>query len=233
MLKIIGISGKKQSGKNTAANYISGDVLRSQGMISDYILNDKGSLQIKTLDHNGNVGWGEFDLLRKDSEFCSYAENAIWPHVKIYHFADYLKKICVDLFDLTPDQVYGTDIDKNSATNYNMKAIEVLHYFGTDVMRKIKDSIWVDYTIKKIKEEESSVALIPDVRFPNEVAKIKEAGGVVIRLDRNVFDSDHHCETSLDENKYDWSNFDYIIKNNDGNVSDLCKDLEQLKPLWR
>ena len=41
-------------------------------------------------------------------------------------------------------------------------------------MRSIKDTMWVDYTIKKIKQEQSSVAIIPDVRFPNEVHAIKE-----------------------------------------------------------
>ena len=103
---------------------------------------------------------------------------------KIYHFADPLKAMAIDLFDLSPTQVYGTDEDKNTVTPYLAQDAalkgkdvldnihmtrEFLQYFGTDVMRSIKDTVWVDYTIKKIKQEQSSVAIIPDVRFPNEV----------------------------------------------------------------
>ncbi len=238
-MKIIGIAGRKQAGKNTVANYINGSILQSLDMISDFEIGNNGELEIKTKDSSGTEGWGVFDVTRKDEEFISYAENALFPYVKIYHFADPLKLMAIDFFDLEPQQVYGTDKDKNTSTPYTqngwnnkMTAREFLQYFGTEVMRNIKDTVWVDYTIKKIQQEQSSVAIIPDVRFPNEVDAIKKAGGIVIRLDRNIYDDQHVCETALDKDKYDWDNFDYIINNNDSSLSDLCKSLEKLKHFW-
>ena len=101
------------------------------------------------------------------------------------------------MFDLTPQQVYGTDEDKNTPTPYGKTAREFLQSFGTDIMRSIKDTVWVDYTLKLIQQEQSALALIPDVRFPNEVNATHKAGGYVLRLDREVYSSTHNCETAL------------------------------------
>lgn len=227
-MKIIGISGRKQSGKNTVANYINGDILKSLSMVQDFSISEEGELLIKTSEH-----YGCFDVTRKDEQFVTYAEKELWPHVKIYHFADYLKKICVDLFDLTPEQVYGNDEQKNTDTKYDMSSREFLQWFGTDVMRKIKDTIWVDHTIKTILSEQSSVAIIPDVRFPNEVDAIHDAGGVVVRLTRDPHESQHPCEVALDMSDYNWDTFDSIIYNQDSTIEDLCKKLESLNWIWR
>tara|TARA_R100001163_G_C5054064_1_gene190629 strand:- start:108 stop:854 length:747 start_codon:yes stop_codon:yes gene_type:complete len=239
MVKIIGISGTKQAGKNTVANFINGKVLKQIEMISDFKITLSGQLEIKTLDSSGHQGWGIFDVTRKDKDFIEYADLNLWPHIKIYHFADCLKKMCVDLFDLEPHQVYGSDADKNTKTaysingwNHKMTAREFLQYLGTDVMRKIKDTIWVDYTIKTILKEKSEIALIPDVRFPNEVEAIHKAGGIVLRLTRNPYASDHRCETALSREEYDWNNFDYVIDNNNSDINTLMEDLENVKHLW-
>lgn len=230
---IIGISGRKQSGKNTLANYINGDILKSRNMIQDFSITNKGELEILTQMEDGSPRWGIFDVSRKDEDFVIYAERELWPFIKLYHFADYLKKMCVDLFDLTENQVYGTDEDKNTNTPYNMTAREFLQYFGTEVMRKIKDTIWVDYTIKLIKSEGSLVSIIPDVRFPNEVLAIKKAGGIVIRLDRNIYNSSHECETALDRSVFNWDQFDLIIENHNSSIEEFISKAASLKTLWR
>lgn len=239
MTKIIGISGRKQSGKSTVANFINGSILKSKNMIEEFKIDESGRLNVKTTDQNGTSGWGILDVTRKDNEFVRYAESELWPYVKVYHFADYLKQMCVDLFDLTPQQVYGTDDDKNTATSYSqngwkhkMTAREFLQYFGTDIMRKIKDTVWVDYTIKKIRQDDSTIALVPDVRFPNEVESIQRVGGSVIRLTRDPHCSNHPCETALDEDQYNWSKFDYILHNDKSNSqNEMYKDKTSLEGL--
>jgi len=249
MTKIIGISGRKQSGKNTVANYINGDILKLKGLIQDFRLNENGQLEILTTNEHGQEGWGIFDILRKDDVFIDYAENNIWPFIKVYHFADYLKQICIDLFDLKPEQVYGTDEDKNTLTPYlaegtalrdknaldnvNMTAREFLQYLGTDVMRKIKDTVWVDATINLINKEKPSLAIIPDVRFRNEVQAIQDAGGVVIRLSRDTLRSNHACESSLDRHVFNWDYFDSVIPNHDIDLEELCYQLTRRQDLWR
>ena len=37
----------------------------------------------------------------------------MWPYVKLYSFADELKRICVELFNIPYECVYGTDEQKN------------------------------------------------------------------------------------------------------------------------
>lgn len=110
---IIGLSGKKQSGKDTAANIIHGIMLKKHNLVKDYNISGDGSLQILTTNQHGKEGWGEFDINRKDEAFLSYAEQNMYPFVKNYSFADALKSICVHLFDIPAECVYGTEEEKN------------------------------------------------------------------------------------------------------------------------
>jgi hypothetical protein len=112
MNKILGISGKKQSGKNTSANCLHGLSLKSRGLIGDFkIVPGKGELAVLTDD-----GWGVFDVARRDSDFISYADANMWPHIKLYSFAEGLKDLCIEFFGLKVSQVYGTDKEKNTKT---------------------------------------------------------------------------------------------------------------------
>lgn len=246
-MKVIGISGRKQSGKNTAANYINGQILSDLGMINNFFINTDGQLVINTLDSDGNKGYGILDVTRKDKEFISYAEKELWPYIKIYHFADTLKDMSINLFNLSYNQVYGTDDDKNTPTKIlwenvpcslnnksgPMTAREFLQYFGTDIVRKINTNAWTESAINKIITEDSKIAIIPDVRFPNEVDAIKKIGGSVIRLTRSKDNSNHKSEKELDRENYDWSNFDFVIDNNDISIEDFCVKLDKINFLWK
>lgn len=245
MTKIIGISGRKQSGKNTVANYINGDMLKSMSMVEDFNIDDNGQLNVKTRDSSGVDGWGIFDVTRKDEVFIAYADRALWPYIKVYHFADYLKNMCVELFSMNPENLYGTDNQKNQPTEFRWEKMptdpdqegimtyrDFLEYFGTKVIRKIKTSAWVDATIKKINKEKSEIAIIPDVRFPNEVKAIQDAGGIVVRLNRDVFNSKSESESALDPHVFDWVNFNIIISNYNMTMNDLNMYLQQ-NTFWR
>jgi hypothetical protein len=80
-------------------------------------------------------------------------------------------------------------------------------------MRKIWEPIWCQNTVNRITEEQSELAIVADVRFPNEVDVIKDAGGIVIKLNRNLFKDEHPSETQLDKKNYKQKNFDYVIEN--------------------
>lgn len=245
MAKIIGISGRKQSGKNTVANYINGTILQKREMIKDFFINEDGQLVIQTTDEKNQEGYGIFDVTRKDDQFIEYADKELWPYIKVYHFADYLKELSIRLFDLNPHNVYGTDAQKNEATNLlwenmpcptskngPMTHREFLEYFGTKIIREIKSDAWVNATINKILVENSQLSIIPDVRFPNEVEAIKNSGGIVIRLSRDVHKSGVQCETALDKNVFDWSNFDIIIDNENLTIDELCTELSKFQSEW-
>jgi hypothetical protein len=161
MTKIIAFSGRKQSGKSTAADYIKSVI---------------------------------------DS------------------FADPLKQdICMNILGMTYEQCYGTDDDKNTTTdltwnNNQLTARAAMEIIGTDIFRSLKNSVWVDATINKIKRDNLDLAIIADCRFPNEVESIKNAGGF-IRLDLDPYHSESPSECALDKHLYDWNNFDCIIRN--------------------
>jgi hypothetical protein len=280
MTRIIGISGKKQSGKSTSANWFHGLVLKDQGLVEDFNVDANGKLAIETFNQAREKGWGVFDVDRKDEAFVEYAEEEMWPHVKMYSYADTLKNLAVHLFGLRPEQVYGSEEDKNSLTQFRwenmpgiitkevleeewgnmlcdwfpkdheygskrmqesldrinltyhaagpMTAREFMQYFGTDIMRKMYSNIWVDNTIKKILAEGSELAVIPDVRFPNEVEAVLANGGEVIRLSRVYEEDGHQSETCLDPKNFDHSKFTHIIENADIGIDGLLNKLTQI-----
>ena len=187
---ILGFSGKKQSGKNSACRFLT----ENAHIIFPY---------------NGKI-----------------------PNIKTFSMAGPLKRLAVDVLGLEPKQVYGTDEEKNSLTKYSwemmphyrqacdsmkqpygpLTARQVLQEVGTGIFRKMNPNIWAEACLRKIKNWDGDVALIDDVRFPNECRAIHEAGGLVFRLTRNVANGDRHpSECELDH----YDKFDAIVENQD------------------
>lgn len=162
------------------------------------------------------------------SEFVAqeYAKIIKEQKVKIYNFADPLKQdVCINILGLTYDQCYGSDDHKNTLTecywnNNRLTAREVMQFVGTNVFRQMKQNVWASATINKIRNDNPSVAIIADCRFPNEVEAIKNAGGLVIKLTRNPHNSYHESEIALDPEVYDNNNFDLIINNSDISIQE-------------
>jgi hypothetical protein len=161
---------------------------------------------------------------RKQSGKTTCAEAVLnYPgldnQIKIYNFADPLKKdICMNILGMTYEQCYGTDEQKNELVNcqwndQQLTAREVMQFIGTNIFRQMQNNVWADATIHKIHLEQPSLALIADCRFPNEVDVVKRAGGVVIKLMRNPYDSTHESEIALDPDQYDYTNFDLVVDN--------------------
>jgi len=241
---ILGISGRKQSGKSTIGNFILSLYLAKLGYCEKIYMDEDGQLLIS--DILGDTRYeGVFDIRKladtyNDPRFIQ-AMNKLNSKVKIYNFADILKTdICINMLGLTYDQCYGTDDNKNEMTNIvwndkKLSARDVMQVVGTDIFRKLDTNVWVRSTINKIIRDKPDLAVITDCRFPNEVDSIKQSGGKVIRLTRNPFQSDHLSETVLDKDNYDWSNFDYVVENSNVSLLDqftqIKKLLEEILPL--
>lgn len=240
MTKIIAISGKKQSGKTTSMNYIHGCLMKQNLVVENFRINDQGNLVVSALFRNedGSIkkDMGVLDILSRTPEFEAYASRFIWPIVKGYNFADSLKDLCMGLLGLTYEQCYGTDEQKNSLTKLRwenmpgflskdeadimiskcsdrecrMTAREVLQYVGTDIFRRMYESVWTDSVLNEIEQDQPEVAVIGDCRYLNEVEAVKSRGGLVVRLTRDSGSGDSHC-SEIDLDSYD--GFDYIIDN--------------------
>jgi hypothetical protein len=60
----------------------------------------------------------------------------------------------------------------------------VLQHWGTEVVRRgFHDDTWIASLENKLRKSQDDV-VISDCRFPNEIAAIKQAGGVVVRVCR-------------------------------------------------
>ena len=240
---IIGLCGRKQSGKTTAANLIYSLYLSQLGISNKVYLSEYGEIIVEDLFGDTNYS-GIFDINNADSSdvMIKRVFDTMNSVIKIYSFADPLKKdICMNILGLTYHQCYGTDEDKNTTTLLRWKdapkpknsswdkyiesddfmtARQVMEFVGTGIFREMKEDVWSKATLNKIKVDNPELAVICDCRFPNEVEEIKRAGGKVIRLTRNPFNSDVVSESILDKDKYDWNNFDYVIDNSEHSLYD-------------
>jgi len=87
----------------------------------------------------------------------------------------------------------------------------------------MQHNVWSSATIRRINKEKPNLAIIADCRFPNEVMAIKNAGGIVIKLTRNLYNSSHSSEMALDPDKYDQSHFDLVVNNTNINITEQNK----------
>lgn len=127
----------------------------------------------------------------------------------------------------------------------------VLQYWGTNVLRTgFHDDIWIASLENKMSKTPDNI-VISDVRFPNEINSIHNAGGIVVRVTRgddpewfkiaeivNTYPTDtplwnqnkklldsynvHASETSWVGGK-----IDYIVSN-DGTIAELFDQLKNL-----
>ena len=55
-----------------------------------------------------------------------------------------------------------------------MTAREFMQFFGTDVMRKMYEPIWLENCFRRIEEDSPEIAVIGDCRFMNEIKAAEE-----------------------------------------------------------
>ena len=120
-----------------------------------------------------------------------------------------------------------------------MTVRDFLQILGTEALREgLHKNTWVNALLADYKaynvstDEDGNVKyrmphwLITDTRFPNELAAVREKGGIAIKVVRdNTTDigATHSSETALDHIT-DW---DYVIDNN-GSLEDLKRQLSEI-----
>ncbi len=232
---ILGLSGKKQSGKTTSGNFVVSMFMADLDIAKTIRLNEEGQIEVSDL-LGDKLYKGIFDpsYSRSNDYIIRQVFDSLHKEIKLYSFADILKQnICMDILGMSYDQCYGSDNNKNSLTDMmwngkKMTARDIMQFVGTDIFRQLKPDVWVSATLNKIAKDKPKLAIITDCRFPNEIAAIKNCNGKIIRLTRSPFYSEHISETILDEDNYDWSNFDYIIDNKDMSILDQCNQMQKI-----
>jgi hypothetical protein len=235
MTKIIGFSGKAQAGKDSACNLLYCIALRNVLKLTDVAyVDDEGKVIIEYVDENGKFD-GPLFVDSRHPEIMGWMAQFVWPFIKKFSYAEPLKEFGQYVLGLSEEGVWGTNEQKNQPTHLNWEDMptnvlqkklakksgpmtnrEVMEYFGTQICRQMYPNVWADALIRRIELIKPEIAMVCDVRFPNEVEAIKKAGGKVIRLTRTTEEAaknDHISNTALDQDVYDWSNFDAVIDN--------------------
>ena len=146
---------------------------------------------------------------------------------------DPIKHALKEIFCFTDEQLWGSK--KEIVDHYwNITPRELMQYFGTNCFRdkfgsdypQIGDNIWVlvlRRKIQKLIEEGITKIIVPDLRFPNEEAVIREFNGTVIRVIRTSINiNDIHVSENLSEQ----INSDYVIYND--NIEQLYIDTDNI-----
>ncbi len=156
--------------------------------------------------------------------------TALSKNYEIKHYADKLKKIASILTGIEVEKFHDKEFKKSFLPEWGMSVREFMQRLGTEALRNnllnevhIK-ALFADYkviddskraTMGDVIDYSECVFpnwVIADVRFPDELTAIKERGGIIIRLNRELKDeSTHESETALDDAQND---FDLVIDNN-------------------
>jgi hypothetical protein len=128
----------------------------------------------------------------------------------------------------------------------------ILQYWGTEVCRQgFHDDIWIASLENKMRKTGDNI-VISDVRFPNEIKAIHNAGGIVVRVKRGedpVWYNDavdmnagdrcmnymtakvrmSHLKIHASETAWVGGNIDYTI-NNDSTIDNLFDQIKGLLP---
>lgn len=168
-MKLLGIAGKKYSGKNTVA-----------------------------------------DIIARQCSIVTSNQRII-PVTQLA-FANELKDDMCDMLGVTRSEI------ENDKAMYR----EMLQAYGVYMRNKYGEDYWVENCLKEVQYN-GHLYVITDVRFPNEYNRIKQLGGNVIVVARNIKSDDTHIsETALDGYE-----FDATIINN-GTLEDLNKEVSEV-----
>jgi len=75
---------------------------------------------------------------------------------------------------------------------------DVLQFMGTEIFRRMYDTVWIDALVRRIENDKPQLALVCDVRFDNEIALLQKAGVIIIGLERDIFQSkDTHASEQV------------------------------------
>lgn len=191
---IIGINGYAASGKDTA-----GQIIKT--------IDKKGNWEIKKfagkLKQVASIILGIPVLMFENQEFKKKNLPQMWSdHGMPMTIRDFLQKL-------------GTDALRNGLHPNSWVNALMMEYTQTE---------HVGYDSEGTNIYEYPNWIITDVRFPNEARAIKNAGGIIVRVNRPGYKpvNDHPSEIALDK----WD-FDYTLDNS-GTISDLKKDVENI-----
>jgi hypothetical protein len=128
-------------------------------------------------------------------------------------FASPVKKIFCDAFSVDMEFVEKWKVNQEPPEGFKKSVRQALQFIG-DGFRQIYPDVWVEYAIKNNPD----YSCYEDGRYFNELAKVKQKGGINILVWRPGYENnDPNLSESQIKPIVDW----YASKNIEGNVSIL------------
>lgn len=130
-----------------------------------------------------------------------------------------LKDVCKIAYNFSDEQLYGS-LKEVIDDRFGVSPRIIYQYLGTDIFRKdinkiipnIKNNFWINLVaenyLKKIESNANSRIIISDVRFQNEIDRIHELGGIVIKINRAI--AENALTTNISNNTCSKYNFDKL-----------------------
>jgi hypothetical protein len=203
-MKIYGLCGEKQSGKNQFAKFAKEIIVEEK----------KYLLDVEQTIH-------EVALADPLKTFCM-------DYIGMSHEACYGSDDDKNRPFSTWGQLFNNNILKlfNKTAEDAVSGREVLQIVGTEIFRQtFRDSFWSDLminkTIPRYRNSVCQVLFITDVRFFNEIEALKTVGAKIIRIHRHIERKQqiqHVSEQQMAQMNDDM--FDYVIYN-DGNLQEF------------
>ena len=233
-MAIIGISGKKGAGKDTIGKII-------QHLTRNYT--DDLDIIAYNVEQDKDItsDWQIKKFATKLKEIVSILTGCSVEDLESQEFKNELLSREWDFVDtsahgnVTLNTVKRINLGMNNKYTYR----RFLQRVGTDAMRNlVHEDIWVNALFVDYKEEldakhfksnigESTLKfpnwIITDVRFINELEAIKNRGGLMIRVNRSINDTDSH----ISEQALDYFPSDIVIDNN-GTIRELVEKVKQI-----
>lgn len=204
--KIIGFCGKKFVGKDTLAKFCK-ELVEKNNVVEHFSF----AYPLKNFIHT------EFSIPNKNlwgSQFEKEYPLMVWSEVFTQECLDVFKKGPLTLLSARDIlQVVGTNVMRENNLNYLLPKYrdKVVNFLKANFNTENGfNSIWIDLMFKDIDMKQFDLALITDVRFPNEVFFLKSIGGKVCKIYRDVPHNDCHS-SEVDLDLVDDERFDYVI----------------------
>jgi hypothetical protein len=196
-MKVIGMCGPKQSGKDTTASMMKKSIPGLENLALAGYLKDVCSAVF-------NVNREYFDHQKM--------KETLFPVVKLVEEKNLLQVLGLYATFLDDSSIwYG--LPETLPSTIVRTPRELLQFIGTDILRTYRPDIHLDVAAKSASPSGSYV--ITDCRFQNEIKWVQRQGGKVFYIDRpeaekRMFESSHISEKGIADLRF---KCDYVIQN--------------------
>lgn len=205
---IVGVSGFAGSGKDTFADRL----VERHGFLKISLADPIKEVCKRVFDFTDEQLWGSSN--KREEEDLRYPFSGICP-------------ACHQRCKSQP-RPEDDHNDWRCPTHGGYKAFVTprlaLQTLGTEWGRTLYGDIWIDTTVREIQRSIHDRWVVPDVRFHNEVRKLRDAGAWLVRLKRGEQRYPHASEAQMAEMKD--GSFDLSL-NNHGTLEELYQAVDR------